>query len=127
MATARAAGLWVLLPLAVGAVVDGVPVGDGCRRATTPEARLACMPGAREPGAVARILFGGGLDPARARAEDWTLVPGIGPVRARALVAEAGRRPFRRLEDLARARGIGPRTVERLRGWVEFPEPPADP
>lgn len=42
------------------------------------------------------------------------LLPGIGPVRAEAIVAERGQAPIRSLADLSRVPGIGPRTVEAL-------------
>lgn len=49
-------------------------------------------------------------------------LPGIGPVRARAIVDDRLRRgPFRRLEDLTRVSGVGSATVERLQGWVKLP------
>ena len=54
--------------------------------------------------------------------EALTTLPGIGPARAAAIV-ETRRRdgPFRRVEDLQRVPGIGPRTVERLRNLVQLP------
>ena len=73
--------------------------------------------GAPIRGAVRR-LFGLPLDPNRADQMSLETLPGIGPVRARAIVAERARRPFRRMEDLARVRGIGPRTLEGLAGLV---------
>jgi competence protein ComEA len=51
--------------------------------------------------------------------EGLALLPGIGPGRAAEIFADrSARGPFRRVEDLARVRGIGPRTVERLRPYV---------
>jgi competence ComEA-like helix-hairpin-helix protein len=91
-------------------------------------------PGALDPGAVhtravgcaggaplrgpARLLFGLRLDPNRADAESLQSLPGIGPARAAAIVAERERRPFASVEALIRVHGIGPRTVERLRPWL---------
>jgi hypothetical protein len=40
-------------------------------------------------------------------------------VRAAAIVAEREQRPFDSLEALTRVRGIGPRTLEGLRPWLE--------
>lgn len=46
-------------------------------------------------------------------------LPGIGPVLARRIVAQRMRDgPYRRLEDLLRVEGIGPRLLERLRPLV---------
>jgi beta-lactamase superfamily II metal-dependent hydrolase len=41
-------------------------------------------------------------------------LPGIGPALARAIVQERGARPFLGADDLARVRGIGAATVERI-------------
>ena len=47
------------------------------------------------------------------------LLPGIGPVRAEAIARDRARRgPFASVEDLTRVEGIGPGTVERLRGLL---------
>jgi competence protein ComEA len=56
---------------------------------------------------------------------DLVRLPGIGTKRARAIVelrAQLGR--FRRVEDLLRVRGIGPRSLRRLRPLVVL-DPPA--
>lgn len=46
--------------------------------------------------------------------EELLRLPGIGPKKARAILEERGRRPFRGVHDLTRVKGIGPRTVRRL-------------
>lgn len=57
-----------------------------------------------------------------ASAEALAALPGIGPARAAAIVDSRLREgPFRRVEDLRRVPGIGPRTVERLRNLVQLP------
>ena len=51
-----------------------------------------------------------------APARHLLLLPGVGPVRAKAIVIDRERTgPFRSLEELERVRGVGPRTVARLR------------
>ena len=56
------------------------------------------------------------IDLNRASVEGLQALPGVGPQMARRIVAYRTQHgPFRRLEDLAAVRGIGPRTVERLR------------
>lgn len=58
----------------------------------------------------------------RASAEELERLPGIGPVLAKAIVADRARRgPFRRIEDLRRVRGIGAATVERLKRRIIVP------
>ena len=66
----------------------------------------------------ARRLFGLPLDPNRADAATLETLPGIGPVRAAAIVDERRRRPFARVGDLARVRGIGPHTLARIAPWL---------
>ncbi len=66
----------------------------------------------------ARLLFGLRLDPNRADARALESLPGIGPVRAGAIVAERERRPFRDVSELRRVRGIGPVTLRRMRSWL---------
>ncbi len=68
---------------------------------------------------VAAVTGASPLDLNRATAAELDRLPGVGPVRAGAIVRyrrEHG--PFRRLEDLLLVPGIGPTTLERLRGQV---------
>lgn len=68
------------------------------------------------------------LDPNRASAAELALLPGIGPARARQIVAAraaAARSPaFHAPEDLDRIERIGPATIERLRPYLVFPDAP---
>jgi competence ComEA-like helix-hairpin-helix protein len=68
--------------------------------------------------APARLLFGEPLDLNRASAADLEVLPGIGPARAGAIVAERERRAFESVDDLRAVSGVGPRTVAGLAGWV---------
>lgn len=65
--------------------------------------------------AVDPLLLGRRLDLNRADARSLQVLPGVGPVLARRIVAG---RPYDSVDDLARVRGIGPATLERLRGQV---------
>lgn len=71
----------------------------------------------------ARRLFGLPLDLNCARAATLESLPGIGPARARAIVEARGIRPFRRVEDLTRVPGIGPKTLARLRSTLSVRHP----
>lgn len=52
-------------------------------------------------------------------------LPGIGPKRARAIVKSRNRDgPFIRPEALTRIKGIGPKTVEKLKPWLQAPSKP---
>ena len=50
-----------------------------------------------------------------AAAELLTLLPGIGPAKARGIVAYRLRRPFRTVDELVRVKGIGRRMVREIR------------
>jgi competence protein ComEA len=64
----------------------------------------------------------GALDPDRATAADWERLPGIGPALAARIVADRGAHgPFGGVAGLARVRGNGPKTVERLRPYLRDP------
>jgi len=95
-----------------GAVPD--PGSDPCAALERPGGdRLAPAP--------LRLLCGAGIDPNRDAAEDLELLPAVGPSRARKIVeSREADGPFERPEDLARIKGIGPKTVERLRPWLSF-------
>jgi competence protein ComEA len=47
--------------------------------------------------------------------EELVKLPGIGPSRAEAIVAEREKRRFRRIEDIIRVPGIGRKTFGRIR------------
>lgn len=81
--------------------------GDGAERAS-----LAA-------GAPASGIAAGKLDLNRATAAELELLPRIGPALAKRIIDDrAARGPFRSVDDLARVRGIGGRTVEQLRPYV---------
>ena len=72
---------------------------------------------------VAGVLYGRRLDPNRASAIDLEVVPGIGAVRARAIVDH---RPYCALRDLERVPGIGPATRRGATPWLEVRSPPRE-
>jgi hypothetical protein len=75
---------------------------------------VACVgpgPALRGP---ARTLFGLPIDPNAADALTLETLPGIGPVRAAAIVRERCRRRFRAVAELERVPGIGARTLARV-------------
>jgi competence protein ComEA len=47
--------------------------------------------------------------------DDLVRLPGIGPTRAQAIIAERERQRFRRIEDIIRVPGIGRKTFGRIR------------
>jgi len=75
-------------------------------------------PGGPGPTGPARRLLGLRIDPNRADPITLETLPNIGPVRARAIVAERCRKPFHALDDLRRVPGIGAKALEALRPHV---------
>jgi hypothetical protein len=66
------------------------------------------------------LLFGARVDANRADRETLEALPGIGPEKASAWVEERTRSPFCGPEDLARVKGIGPKTRARLEGHLSY-------
>lgn len=120
------AGLALALALATHALWPETSPVAACPEPGEYEARaghtsvVSCE--AREPlrGPV-RLLYGLRLDVNRADAASLTALPGIGPVRAEALVAARAQGAFCSPEDLERVRGIGPVTAARLAPHLDFP------
>lgn len=66
-----------------------------------------------------RLSLGMRIDVNRAGTADLRALPGIGPrLAARIVASRKARGAFRRARDLLRVRGIGPRTLRRLRGLL---------
>jgi competence protein ComEA len=53
-----------------------------------------------------------------ASSEELQRLPAVGPVTAQNILAARADRPFRSLADLDRVKGIGPKTLEKLRPFV---------
>lgn len=90
--------------------------------------RLVPAPGPEAVSDVARATPVG-VNPNTATAAELTVLPGIGEHIAAAIVAfresehdtsRSGKPVFARPEDLDRVRGIGPKTVEKLRPHLQF-------
>ena len=58
------------------------------------------------------------IDVNRASVVELTELPGVGPAKAEAIVAERERRPFSSVDDLTRVSGIGDRMIEQLRDRI---------
>jgi competence protein ComEA len=56
------------------------------------------------------------------------MLPGVGPKRAEAIVKARTEKPFRKVQDVLRVPGIGPKTLARLLKWIRVdPPPPPQP
>ena len=58
------------------------------------------------------------IDVNTATADELQRLPGVGPVMARAIVAARQSNPFESVSDLDRVKGIGPKTLDKLRPFV---------
>jgi len=58
-----------------------------------------------------------------ASAEQLRLLPGIGPSRAARIVSFRSLKPFRRVLELARVKGIGRKTIRRLKAYLRVEGP----
>jgi competence ComEA-like helix-hairpin-helix protein len=56
--------------------------------------------------------------------EELQRLPGIGPRKAEAIVALRKKRPFTRVTQLLEVKGVGRKTLERLKPWVHVPVTP---
>jgi competence protein ComEA len=59
------------------------------------------------------------LDANTATWVEWMQLPGIGETLARRIIDDRDTNgPFRTVEDISRVKGIGPKTLEKLRPWL---------
>jgi len=122
----RAAGLLILVSLVRwgwgergGAEVDRA---DTILPVLSAESRAAA---AEEERRTAPLGEGERIDLNRADEAELDRLPGVGPSTARAIVAaREGGAVFRSPEDLLIVSGIGPATLERIRGHASVDDPP---
>lgn len=113
-----------------------------CALACVPLAMLLSQPGppgvsaakatgAAQPAGESEAAYPAGgrrIDINSADAAELALLPGIGPALAERIIEDRERRgPFKRVEDLDRVKGIGPRIVERVRAMAIVGPSPAPP
>lgn len=68
------------------------------------------------------VATGAAFDPNRAGVAEWDALPGIGPTRARAIVAfRDSTGPFRRLDDLRQVPGLPPSVLRRIAPLLQLP------
>lgn len=61
------------------------------------------------------------IDVNSAGEQEISLLPEIGPATARAIIEDrAARGPFGSIDDLGRVRGIGPKTIEAIRPYIDL-------
>lgn len=75
--------------------------------------------------AAALLTVGGKLDLNRSGVKDLCLIPRMKPETASAIVARRAERPWNSLQELGELPGIGPKTIENWRQYLEAaPAPP---
>lgn len=104
-------------------------------------AGVVATPARAAPPGPEALLFApvleGELNINTATADQWALLPGIGPATAAKILEYRDRRPFRAVAQLMRIKGIGKKTYARIRIFltlegettlqVAAPVAPADP
>ncbi len=101
-------------------------VGLATRVGPTPDVVRAPVEVIHESAGAAALRRGERLELNAASAAELELLPWIGPALAARIVAErAVSGPFRSVAELARVRGIGPRTLARIAPYVRAVVPPA--
>jgi competence protein ComEA len=100
-------------------VPDSLTAGDRLR--IEQPGRQGCRTWVEPMSGAESLLVGLGIDPNRATAVDLQVLPGIGPALSERIVRERrDHGPFSDPEDLTRVRGIGPKTVARLRPFLRL-------
>jgi competence ComEA-like helix-hairpin-helix protein len=73
----------------------------------------------------ASMPVGWRIDPSTASRSELSMLPGVGPSLARAIILERTEHgPFRSVDDLARVKGIGPARLAALRPWLRVEAAP---
>ncbi|GKT09840.1 helix-hairpin-helix domain-containing protein [Desulforhabdus sp. TSK] len=69
--------------------------------------------------AAARLTLGLKLNPNEASVEELCLIPQMKPEIASQIVARRAKKPWRELQDLQEITGVGPRTLEKWKEYLE--------
>jgi len=107
-------------------LVDGsqllIPTRNPFGRLEPADAEYRLYGAKAELSAKTQVSIPGGalaqVDINRAKEKELEDLPGIGPVKARAIISYRQQQPFRSVEDLLEVKGIGPKTLEGLRDRV---------
>lgn len=67
--------------------------------------------------------FSGLVNLNTATADELSLLPGVGPSKAKRIVDHRARRPFRTIAELVRVKGFGTKTLARLRPFLTITGP----
>ena len=87
-----------------------------------PMSESSLAPGVADP-AASEPDVGGHININTATAEELAWLPGVGPSRAERIVAYRARHAFKKVVELARVKGIGLKTVRKLKPWLTVSGP----
>ena len=123
--------LWCLEPATPIALAEAAKVTGACRESllslssittehlTLIEEGSGCALQRSSIPASQRFVLGMALNINEASPEDLESLPGVGPSVAKAIVEDRTQNgPFSSIEALDRVKGIGPKTIERLREFI---------
>lgn len=112
-------GLVVARSVAAGSMIAAMllfAAGASAATSNSPASAVGAVTATAPSAAMAPQA--GRVDVNRASPAELASLPGIGPSKAEAIIAEREKKPFTSVDDLERVRGIGARTVEDLREKV---------
>ena len=117
-----------VLDALVKAGMEHPPLSDVLSQALVDGARITVEDGQVLLGeAEARVILGLPVDLNTASSQTIQALPGIGPATAMAILQERERGCFQDLDSLTRVKGVGPKTLERLRPFIKASCDPGDP
>jgi competence protein ComEA len=74
-------------------------------------------------GAAALLVIGKKLDPNNLTKDELSLIPGMRDVFAESIVVRRKKRPWTSMKELDEIPGVGPKTVEKWKAYLEIPHP----
>jgi competence protein ComEA len=87
-------------------------------RTYTPSGPVPAPPPDTPAGPTKKVPPASPIDVNRASAAELRTLPGIGPTLAARIVEARGKQPFRSVDDLRKVKGIGVKTLARLRPYI---------
>jgi competence protein ComEA len=113
--------LWIVACCVLGAVTLSAEKPASAAPPTRPAAVASAAPNSVASNLPASEA--GVVNLNEASPEQLSLLPGVGPSRANAIVSHRKLHPFKRLEELMRVKGFGKKTYNRLRPLLSLAGP----
>ena len=112
---------WLMFSIAFGALLAATgpaAASTAAAQSVTKQRPARTQPAQTQPAQTQPAQTQEVLDLNSATEQQLTTLPGIGPEKARAIIARRERRPFERIEEILRVKGIGRATFRRLRSRI---------